>query len=72
VYLVSAKERQYMRVIEIKIDNDTLYKKIISFLKSLHISFEVKEKELDFSKYKIDAFKNIDAVKYQREIRDEW
>jgi len=61
-----------MRVIEIKIDNETLYKKIISFLESLHISFEVKEKELDFSKYKIETFKNIDAVKYQREIRDEW
>ena len=61
-----------MRVIEIKIDNDNLYQKIISFLKSLHISFEVKEKDIDCSKYKIDAFKDVDAIKYQREIRDEW
>ena len=61
-----------MRVIEIRIDNDNLYQKIISFLKSLHIPFEVKDKVIDCSKYKIDVFKNIDAIKYQREIRDEW
>jgi hypothetical protein len=63
-----------MRVIEIKIENDNLYRKIVSFLKSLKITFAEKEikDEIDFSKYKINSFKNIDSVSYQREIRDEW
>lgn len=31
-----------------------------------------KEQSVDFSQYKIDCFKHIDPVKFQREIRDEW
>jgi len=62
-----------MKIIEIKIENESLYNKLISFLKSLKLSFEIKEKdELDFSRYQIKSFKNIDAVSYQRKLRDEW
>jgi len=62
-----------MKIIEIKIENESLYNKLISFLKSLKLSFEIKEKdELDFSKYQIKSFKNIDPISYQRKLRDEW
>ncbi len=30
------------------------------------------EQELDFSEFKIEAFKNIDGLEYQKKIRDEW
>jgi len=31
-----------------------------------------KHKRINFSQYKINVFKDIDSVKFQREIRDEW
>jgi len=62
-----------MKIIEIKIENDSLYNKLVTFLKSLKISFEIKEKDdLDFSKYQVKSFKNVDALEYQKKLRDEW
>jgi len=62
----------------IDIKDKSLYEKVISFLKSLK-GIEVKEKvdekrvkELDFSSFKIDSFKDIDGLTYQKKIRDEW
>lgn len=31
-----------------------------------------KENSIDFSSIKIDSFKNIDGMEYQKQLRDEW
>ena len=31
-----------------------------------------KDEELDFSKFRINSFEQMDAVEYQRKLRDEW
>ena len=31
-----------------------------------------KESELDFSSFKIDSFSELDGLKYQKMVRDEW
>jgi len=30
------------------------------------------ESELDFSSFKVDSFKNLDGLEYQKMVRDEW
>lgn len=65
-------------IIDMKDKN--LYDKVVWFLnnlkdKGLNI-IEIKEankpQEIDFSAFKIESFKKIDGLKYQKEIRDEW
>lgn len=60
---------------------DKIYYHLISFLKNLKSSEikivedkkEEKAKEINFSKYKINAFKNIkNPLEWQNEIRSEW
>jgi len=31
-----------------------------------------KQSELDFSSFKIESFKELDGLKYQKMVRDEW
>ena len=70
-----------MHIVQLKIDN-SIYSNVMFLLnnlnlKGLHIN-ETKEvtkktNSLDFSKYKVDAFKDMeDPVKWQQSIRDEW
>ena len=70
-----------MHTVQLKIDN-SIYHNVMFLLnnlklKGLHIN-ETKEvtkkiNSLDFSKYKVEAFKDIeDPVKWQQSIRDEW
>ena len=64
----------------INMEDKNLYEKVIWFLNSLKDKgLEVveskessKEKEIDFSSFKVDSFKGIDGLTYQKEIRDEW
>ncbi len=71
----------------IDISNEQLFEKIVWLLNSfknegLEIvdnnkeSFKPlsksKQKGLDFSSFKIDSFKELDGLKYQKKIRDEW
>ncbi|MFA6789248.1 MAG: hypothetical protein WC149_07950 [Arcobacteraceae bacterium] len=61
---------------------DGIYNHLMFLLKNLKTNeleiIEDKEnattqEEIDFSKYKIDAFKNIkDSLQWQNEIRNEW
>ena len=71
----------------INIPNKQLFDKILWLLNSFKndgleiISNSKKNKEpssdpfnngLDFSSFKVDSFKNIDGLEYQKQIRDEW
>ena len=59
---------------------DSIYSHIMFLLNSLNQKEleiiedkVVKTESLDFSEYKVDAFRDIkDPVKWQQEIRDEW
>ena len=33
---------------------------------------ESKDKSVDFSKYQVNCFKDVDPVDFQRKMRDEW
>jgi hypothetical protein len=33
---------------------------------------EIENTNIDFSNYKIKSFKNIDSLKFQQKLRDEW
>ena len=64
--VIIAKDKEYT----IKIPKEYLNQKIeivVSFLKKFQ-----KNKSIDFSKYQIESFKDIDGVEFQRKIRDEW
>lgn len=71
----------------INISNEQLFDKILWLLNSfkndgLEIVSNSKEKfnptlesssdGLDFSSFKIESFKDIDALEYQKKMRDEW
>jgi len=72
----------------IEIPNEQLFEKILWLLNAfrsegLKIISENKEKfrplvesseqeGLDFSSFKVESFKEIDGLKYQKSIRDEW
>ena len=72
----------------IEIPNEQLFEKIVWLLNAfksegLKIISEGKEKlkplaqsslqdGLDFSSFKVESFKQIDGLEYQKEIRDEW
>jgi len=64
----------------INMNDKNLYEKVIWFLNNLKgngleiIEKEEKNdaKEIDFSAFKIESFKGVDGVAYQKEIRDEW
>jgi hypothetical protein len=62
-----------MHTIKLKID-DSIYNYIMFLLKNLKVKgLEIEEEEnIDFSKFKIDSFKKLDPIKFQKEIRDEW
>jgi len=63
-----------MHNINLEITNEQVYQNIMFFLKHLNVDgLKIKEEQkLDFSDYKIDSFKNLDPVKFQNELRDEW
>jgi len=70
----------------INISNEQLFEKIVWLLNSfknegLEIidskenfkpSSESKQKGLDFSSFKVESFKEIGGLEYQKKIRDEW
>ena len=71
----------------INISNEQLFEKIIWLLNSFKDDgleiiensrekfkplLETREKGLDFSSFKIESFKELDGVEYQKKIRDEW
>jgi len=70
----------------IEIPNEQLLEKIVWLLNAfksegLKIISDNKEKfkplsltqdGLDFSSFKVDSFKQIDGLEYQKRIRDEW
>jgi hypothetical protein len=66
-----------MHTIKLKV-NDIVYEHIIFLLdsfksKGVVIEEDKTEDGIDFSKYKINSFKDIkDPVKWQNEIRKEW
>ena len=66
-----------MHTIRLKVD-DIVYEHIMFLLdsfksKGIVIEEDKVEDGIDFSKYKINSFKNIkDPVKWQNEIRKEW
>ena len=66
-----------MLTIKLKVD-DLVYEHIMFLLdsfksKGVIIEEDKTEEEIDFSKYKINSFKDIkDPVKWQNEIRKEW
>jgi hypothetical protein len=66
-----------MHTIKLKVD-DLVYEHIMFLLdsfksKGVIIEEDKTEEEIDFSKYKINSFKDIkDPVKWQNEIRKEW
>jgi len=71
----------------IEIPNEQLLNKILLFLNrfksdGLKIISDTKESltqvkkssnsDLDFSSFKVDSFKDVDGLNYQKKIRDEW
>jgi len=66
-----------MHTIKLKVD-DIVYEHIMFLLDSFKSKGVVIEEDkiedgIDFSKYKIDSFKDIkDPVKWQNKIRKEW
>jgi len=71
----------------INISNEQLFEKILWLLNSfkndgleiiennrekLKPILETKEEGLDFSSFKVDSFKELDGLEYQKKIRDEW
>jgi hypothetical protein len=71
----------------INISNEQLFDKVLWLLNSFKgdgleiVSHSQKNTEssphtpndtLDFSSFKVDSFKDIDGLTYQKQIRDEW
>jgi len=71
----------------INIPNEQLFDKIVWLLnsfknqgleiidnnrKKFNSAIEKKRDGLDFSAFKVDSFKEIDGLEYQKKIRDEW
>ena len=71
----------------IKVPNEQLFDKIVWLLNSFknqglvitasdrnknNIPTEVNSDGLDFSTFKIDSFKELDGLEYQKKIRDAW
>lgn len=59
VWLLNSFKNQGLEIIENKKDK---FKPIV----------KSSQDSLDFSSFKIDSFKNIDGLEYQKKIRDEW
>jgi len=62
--------------IVINLEKEEEIEKLLQMLSKLNIgSIKINQnqtKEIDFSNTKIKSFKDIDAVEYQKKIRDEW
>jgi len=62
--------------IVINLEKEEEIEKLLQILSKLNIgSIKINQnqtKEIDFSNTKIKSFKDIDAVEYQKKIRDEW
>jgi hypothetical protein len=71
----------------INISNEQLFEKILWLLNSFKNDgleiiennrekfkpvIETKKEGLDFSSFKVDSFKELDGLEYQKKIRDEW
>ncbi|HHB95410.1 MAG TPA: hypothetical protein ENK88_09760 [Campylobacterales bacterium] len=71
----------------INIPNEQLFDKIVWLLnsfknqgleitdnnrKKINLTVETKRDGLDFSAFKVDSFKEVDGLEYQKKIRDEW
>jgi len=71
----------------INISDQQLYDKVLWLLKSLQNNCleiiqnssnnaepekELQDDGLDFSSFKVESFKDIDGLEYQKQIRDEW
>jgi len=71
----------------INISDQQLYDKVLWLLKSLQNNGleiiqnssnnvesekELQDDGLDFSSFKVESFKDIDGLEYQKQIRDEW
>lgn len=74
-------------MITLNVQNKQLFDKILWFLNrfkndGLNImtnkdnlsdeSANRSKKSIDFSSFRVDSFKNIDGLEYQKKIRDEW
>lgn len=62
--------------IVINLEKEEEIEKLLQMLSKLNIgSIKINQnqtKEIDFSNTKIKSFKDLDAVEYQKKIRDEW
>jgi len=71
----------------INISNEQLFDKVLWLLnsfkndgleiisnskKNIERTTEPIDEGLDFSSFKVDSFKSIDGLEYQKQIRDEW
>ena len=71
----------------IDIQNEQLFERILWLLNSfkkdglkiivnkrqkIKSQFKSSSNVLDFSSFKVESFKNIDGLEYQKKIRDEW
>jgi len=71
----------------INISNEQLFDKILWLLNSFRndgleiiehnrenfkLLIEQKKEGLDFSSFKVDSFKELDGLEYQKKIRNEW
>jgi len=57
----------------IEIANEQLFEKIISNTKDKYKPISKSSKDgLNFSSFKVDSFKEVDGLEYQKGIRNEW
>lgn len=71
----------------INVSDEQLYDKVLWLLKSLQNNGleiiqnssnnaepkkELQDDGLDFSSFKVQSFKDVDGLEYQKQIRDEW
>ena len=62
-----------MHNITLQIENEEVYKNIMFFLKHLNVKgLKIEENKFNFSNYKLKSFQNIDPIKFQQEVRNEW
>ena len=62
-----------MHNITLQIENEEVYKNIMFFLKHLNVEgLKIEENKFDFSNHKVKSFQNVDPIKFQQEVRNEW
>ena len=71
-----------MHTLTLSIQDENVYQQLMQIIQSLSniniledkptTTKIVQDNGLDFGQFPVSAFKNIDAVAYQRAMRDEW